>query len=127
MAPILGYLPDVCCACATSGHAAALPSSAMKSRRFKRSIASALQLATPYQHTALTRIGQRLAAGRNFAFAYDRCGSEAAARQRLIVSRRWWKLELAIISCREVMCSGGVVKRLLGSSNVRARPSVDFA
>jgi len=45
----------------------------------------------------------------------------------MIVSRRWWKLELAIISCREVMCSGGEVKRLLGSSNVKARPSVDFA
>jgi hypothetical protein len=44
-----------------------------------------------------------------------------------IVSRRWWKLELAIISCREVMCSGGEVKRLLGSSNMKARPSVDFA
>ena len=75
------------------------------------------------------------------AFALDSCrdapvrqttrcagtGSNDRGGTTTIVSRRWWKLELAIISCREVMCSGGEVKRLLGSSNVRARPSVDFA
>jgi hypothetical protein len=44
-----------------------------------------------------------------------------------IVSRSWWKLAEAVISCREVMCSGGEVKRLLGSSNMKARPSVDLA
>ena len=35
-----------------------------------------------------------------------------------IASRSWWKFAEAVISCREVMCSGGRVKRLLVSNNM---------